>query len=272
MWSVNIHNKKEMTSVTRKPARNKKCIVKKKNIRITDKRKLKSSNTGRKKDFKKKTVIVCPLRRKKERKKFILSRKKFKRVACTQPENIIIAPGDIQGPPGSQGTQGSSGSQGPQGSSGSQGPQGPSGSQGPQGPPGLQGIQGPQGPGSQGIQGSPGLQGPQGPPGPPGPVVLPDIIILPSAQRYFYIVTSDIQSSVTIPAKEFTNDEGTLITAFTGIGQNSYSNLYINGILQEGSIYSLNESALNINLNNQTIFLGTPIILEIIQFFAQVTL
>ncbi|ANY70860.1 hypothetical protein BBD42_19865 [Paenibacillus sp. BIHB 4019] len=186
------------------------------------------------------------------------------------------APRDRQGPSGPQGTQGS---QGAQGLPGPQGTQGPPGSQGTLGCPGPQGIQGPPGsqgtqgcPGPQGAQGPSGSQGPPGPQGPSGPAILPNIIIVPSAQRYFYIVASDIQFHVTIPAKEFTNDEGALTTAFTGIGQNSYSNLYINGILQEGSIYSLNESALNINLNNQTIFLGTPIILEIIQFFAQVTL
>jgi hypothetical protein len=122
----------------------------------------------------------------------------------------------------------------------------------------------------QGIQGPPGSQGIQGPPGPPGPVVIPDIIILPSAQRYFYIVTSDAQSPLTIPASEFTNDDGVFITEFTDYGQNSYSNLYINGILQEGSLYSLSNSDLTINFNGQIIYSGTPIILEIIQFVSQV--
>jgi hypothetical protein len=122
----------------------------------------------------------------------------------------------------------------------------------------------------QGIQGPLGPQGIQGPPGQPGPVVIPDIIILPSVQRYFYIVTSDAQSPLTIPASEFTNDDGVFITAFTDNGQNSYSNLYINGILQEGSLYSFNKSELTINFNNQIIYSGTPIILEIIQFVAQV--
>ncbi|NOU85764.1 DUF4183 domain-containing protein [Paenibacillus sp. LMG 31460] len=138
---------------------------------------------------------------------------------------------------------------------------------------GLQGMQGP--PGPQGNKGPPGLQGIQGIPGPPGPpglVIIPDIIILPTAQRYFYIMNSDTQSLVIIPVNEFTNDEGSFITKFTDYGQNSYSNLYINGILQESSIYSLNESALTINLNNQTLYSGTPVILEIVRFSAQIIL
>jgi hypothetical protein len=122
----------------------------------------------------------------------------------------------------------------------------------------------------QGIQGSPGIQGPsglQGEQGPPGPVSA--ITIIPSVNRYYYIASSDFSDPVALPANEFTNDEGIFTTAFTGTGQNSYSNLYLNGILQEGSLYNLNEDALTINPNNQTIFSGTPIILETIQFFAQ---
>ncbi|WP_053376457.1 DUF4183 domain-containing protein [Paenibacillus sp. FJAT-27812] len=125
----------------------------------------------------------------------------------------------------------------------------------------------------QGIQGPQGMQGPQGPQGErgaTGTVIIPDIIILPTVQRYFHVIAEDTQTQVTIPANAFTNDEGTPITAFLDIGPNSYSNLYINGILQEGGIYLLNESALTIMFNNQDIFSGTPIIIEIVRFLAQV--
>ncbi|WP_152968245.1 DUF4183 domain-containing protein, partial [Aneurinibacillus migulanus] len=79
-----------------------------------------------------------------------------------------------------------------------------------------------------------------------------------------------IQGPQVILATEFTGDSGGPISEFTNLGQNSYSNLYINGILQEGSIYSVNPNALTINLNGSTIFAGEPIILEIVQFSAQV--
>jgi hypothetical protein len=181
-------------------------------------------------------------RRKKCEKRIIPNRpqkrkKKYKRILIVKRNPIVIDQQGVQ----SLGTQGV---------------------QGIQGSPGIQGAQG-----EQGIQ---GIQGPQGERGSTGSVIIPDIIILPTVQRYFYTITVDSQSQVTIPANAFTNDEGTSITVFSDIGPNSYSNLYINGILQEGGIYLLNESALTIHFNNQIIFSGTPIIIEIVWFLAQV--
>ncbi|WP_412674832.1 DUF4183 domain-containing protein [Aneurinibacillus thermoaerophilus] len=122
---------------------------------------------------------------------------------------------------------------------------------------------GPQGPpGPPGPQGLPGLQGPPGSPG--------SVAIIPTVQRYFYITNSDIQAPEVISATQFTNDNGGPISEFTNLGQNSYSNLYINGILQEGSLYSVSTSALTINPDGSTIFSGTSIILEIVQFSAQI--
>ncbi|KRF13357.1 DUF4183 domain-containing protein [Paenibacillus sp. Soil787] len=191
-----------------------KQLLKKKLLKTT-RLKLGCSKNGRRKHCKKKTIIICPLKKRKKHKKVIIFKRKLKVT-------------------------------------------------------GLQGMQGMQGPpGPKGTQGPSGLQGP---PGATGLVIIPDIIILPTAQRYFYIMNSDTQSLVSIPANEFTNDEGTFITQFTDYGQNSYSNLYINGILQESSIYCVNESALTINLNNQTLYSGTPIILETVRFLAQITL
>ncbi|MEZ2661219.1 DUF4183 domain-containing protein [Aneurinibacillus aneurinilyticus] len=75
-----------------------------------------------------------------------------------------------------------------------------------------------------------------------------------------------------MPATEFTDDSGVPASEFTNFGQSSYSNLYINGILQEGSVYSVNPIALAINPNGSTIFAGEPIILEIVKLSAQVLL
>jgi hypothetical protein len=160
----------------------------------------------------------------------------------------------------------------------------PPGPQGTQGPPGPQGIQGPQGPagtdratGSAGPQGPAGASGPQGPPGPQGeqgpPGPLPDITIIPMVNRYYYITSSDLVVSgpVAISATLFTDDAGNLITDFSGLGPNSYNNLFINGILQEGNAYSLSPNTLTLNLQGNTVYSGTPITLETIQFFALVS-
>lgn len=172
------------------------------------------------------------------------------------------------GLPGAQGNSGAPGIQGIPGPAGLQGEQGVPGPPGSQGAPGLQGPMGPQG--EQGAAGEPGPQGAPGPTGPPGPPIT-GITILPTAQRYFYFAASDIQAPVTISANQFFNDEGVFTQEFTGIGLNSYSNLFINGLLQEGSLYSLTAAALTLNIVGDVIYEGTPIIVETVQFQAQIS-
>nr|WP_285854523.1 DUF4183 domain-containing protein [Paenibacillus elgii] len=130
----------------------------------------------------------------------------------------------------------------------------------------MQGVQGP-----PGTDGHPGPQGVPGPQGPPGEVFVPNVAVVPVVQRYFYFAPSDIQAPVVIPANQFTNDHGLAATRFLNLGPNSYTNLFINGVLQEGRIYSVTAEALSINPGEDTIIEGTPIILEIVQTFAQVT-
>jgi hypothetical protein len=198
-----------------------------------------------------------------KRKKVVISRKK--------KVHVPVPPG-LKGPPrphGELGLQGQQGLTGPQGEQGPVGLQGPPGSQGLQGPPGLQGLPGPQG--VQGITGPLGPQGPQGVQGPPGP--LPEVSIIPTVNRFYYIPSSDLILSalVAIPANLFTDDAGNSITVFPSLGSNSYTNLFINGILQEGSAYSITPIALNFNPQDGIIYAGTPIILEILQFFALIS-
>ncbi|MGG2990832.1 DUF4183 domain-containing protein, partial [Paenibacillus macerans] len=140
------------------------------------------------------------------------------------------------------------------------GPQGPVGPQGPAGDPGPVGEAGPQGP----I----GPQGPEGPPGPPGP---PGgaIQVTPTVFRYFYFPPANLQGDVTVPASEFTDDQGNPPAAFSGLGSESYANLYINGVMQEGSLYTLSPQALTLLLGQDMILAGTPIIIEIVQITAQ---
>lgn len=272
------------TISTKKKTRTRKQLLKKK-LSATTRLKWTRSNTISKKKCRKKIITVRPLKRRKKHKKIIIFKKRTT-FSDTQealgPQGIqgnqgtigiqgAIGPQGTQGSPGTLGIQGAIGPQGIQGSAGAlgiQGAIGPQGIQGIQGSPGTLGTQGPQG--LQGPEGPEGPQGPQGPQGPAGTVIIPDINILPAAQRYFYTMASDTQTPVVIPANVFINDEGAFITVFPDNGQNSYSNLYINGVLQEGSAYSFDENALTIAINNQTIFSGTPIILEVVSFLFQI--
>ncbi|WP_407637510.1 DUF4183 domain-containing protein [Cohnella kolymensis] len=78
-------------------------------------------------------------------------------------------------------------------------------------------------------------------------------------------------SSVSLPANLFIDDSGNIISVFSGLGPNGLNNLFINGILQQGNAYSVSPDTLTLNLEGSTIYSGTPITLETIQFIAQVS-
>ncbi|MGG4346533.1 DUF4183 domain-containing protein, partial [Paenibacillus lautus] len=117
------------------------------------------------------------------------------------------------------------------------------------------------------------IQGEIGPQGPPGPVVIPEVTILPTTNRYFYQPETDLDltMSVTIPASFFTNDLGAPVADFSALDPNSFNNLYINGILQPGNSYDVNPTSLLFPSQSTTIYAGTPIVLEAVQLTAIVT-
>ena len=125
----------------------------------------------------------------------------------------------------------------------------------------------------------PGQQGPQGPVGPPGtsgnttpqPV---RIRILPRIKRYFYIADSNIvlSDAARIACDRFLTDDGEAAHAFVDFGEEGYYNLFINAVLQEGKVYEVSPQALTIRATGQTIYAGTPIILEAVGFTAVLVL
>ncbi len=187
------------------------------------------------------------------------------------PEGPQSAPGAAgpAGPEGPQGAPGAAGPAGPEGPQGAPGAVGPAGPEGPQGAPGAAGPAGPEGPqgapGAAGPAGPPGVPGPQGPPGPPVGAVL----VTSAVYRYFYAPLADLTGTVDIPANQFTDDEGSPPLAFAGTGAGSYANLFINGMLQEGRLYTVEPVVLTLELGQDMIVAGTPIILENVQITAQ---
>lgn len=174
------------------------------------------------------------------------------------------------GPHGSRGEQGPQGIPGPQGLQGLQGDRGAPGAEGPQGLQGLQGPQGPQGErGEQGLQGQQGEQGLQGPEGPQGPPGSSDITIVPRVYRYFYIPDTELAALTVVEASQFTNDVGEPVEAIEGLSLNSYSRLFVNGMLQESRLYSIDPSALTLRLGLDMILAGTPIIIENVELNVQ---
>lgn len=165
----------------------------------------------------------------------------------------------LRGADGHAGHQGIQGLAGTQGIPGSAGPQGQAGAMGPQGERGLQGV-----PGIQGLQGEVGPQGDQGP-----PLNLDGITVVPEVQRYFYFADSDLTGTIQISISQFTNDDGQLASQLPELGANSYTDLYINGVLQESRLYQISRSTLTVELEEALVITGTPFIFEVFQFTLQ---
>ncbi len=199
---------------------------------------------------------------------------KRKRMEHTRKQGMPCSaglPGEA-GVPGAPGVPGVTGAPGVPGVPGVPGIQGPVGTQGAPGVPGPTGAQGSAGatgaPGPTGAQGVTGPTGAQGITGPTGPAPdISNIEIVPTAERYFYFTPDPIESSVTIMADQFSVDGVQGASQRFHVGSNSYANLYINGMLQERTLFSLTPSSLTIHLREgETISSGTPIIVEIVQF------
>lgn len=98
------------------------------------------------------------------------------------------------------------------------------------------------------------------------------MIVTPAVNRYFYVPESDLDLSapVAIPAALFTTDEGAPAASFQGLGPNGYRDLYINGILQPGGLYGVEPEALTIDAGGGAVYAGTPIILAVVRWTAEV--
>ena len=100
------------------------------------------------------------------------------------------------------------------------------------------------------------------------PPIIPSGTIIPTINRYFYIVPSTINliNGITFPATFFTNDQGTSVTEFKTFYPNGYVNLYINAMMQAGGVYHVSPSSVTINALNGRLLAGTPIIVESLGF------
>lgn len=97
----------------------------------------------------------------------------------------------------------------------------------------------------------------------------PNSTVTPTVNRYFYIDGSaiDLTNGVTLSANEFTDDAGNQVSSFTIFSPNGYVNLYVNGVMQQGNMYSLDANTLTITPNNSIITQKTPLVIESIGFF-----
>ncbi|WP_422657077.1 DUF4183 domain-containing protein [Paenibacillus sp. EC2-1] len=98
------------------------------------------------------------------------------------------------------------------------------------------------------------------------------IVIVPNIQRFFHETKTDISidEPLTISAHEFTDDQGRPVKFFSNIRSHSHTNLFINGMLQEGRIYKVSPHNLIIHSVGNQIIAGTPIIIEVLSFSARI--
>ncbi|CCW08621.1 MULTISPECIES: DUF4183 domain-containing protein [Bacillus] len=98
----------------------------------------------------------------------------------------------------------------------------------------------------------------------------------PVDSRFFYVTTAPTTAgnTLTIDAASFFQDDGTAVTTLPTLAtNNSYFNVYVNGVLQmEGiSTYTpgatgVGSLAIAVPVGADTVLTDTPVVLEIVQF------
>lgn len=113
---------------------------------------------------------------------------------------------------------------------------------------------------------------PKGIQGLPGSVIVPEIIVIPTTLRYFYVLMSEVNLDVPFvkPVQQFTDDDGNHTFQSIEVGPNTTSTVYINGMIQEGRIYTLTPGALTLYSPCDVLLAGTPILLEVLYLTVQV--
>ncbi|MBU5425107.1 DUF4183 domain-containing protein [Tissierella pigra] len=102
-------------------------------------------------------------------------------------------------------------------------------------------------------------------------VTTTDTDINPEIDKYFYELREDERTAdtVTIPATQFTDDTGNVMTGdlTTATADNGYYMLFINGVLQQSSLYTVSGDGSQVVITDAaTIPVGAPITLVVTNF------
>ncbi len=98
-----------------------------------------------------------------------------------------------------------------------------------------------------------------------------DVEINPEIEKYFYLLNEDDRTDdiLTIPAAKFIDDAGNIMTGnlTTAATNNGYYLLFINGVLQQSSLYTVSVDGSQVTVNDaETIPVGAPITLIVTNF------
>ncbi|WP_367568019.1 DUF4183 domain-containing protein [Lacrimispora sp.] len=102
-----------------------------------------------------------------------------------------------------------------------------------------------------------------------------DTAINPEVDKYFYELREDERTggTITIPATQFTDNNGDIMTGnlTTAATDNGYYLLFINGVLQQSSLYTVSTDGSQVVITDaDTVPVGAPITL-IVNNFAPVS-
>ncbi|MEK4381744.1 DUF4183 domain-containing protein [Aeribacillus sp. FSL K6-2848] len=105
--------------------------------------------------------------------------------------------------------------------------------------------------------------------------------VVPQDQRFFYVTTAETApgSMLTIDAADFFQDDGSAVTELPALSaDNSYYNVYVNGVLQMGGLSTYTPGAttvgslsINVPAGGDSILADTPIVLEVVNYSPQST-
>lgn len=105
--------------------------------------------------------------------------------------------------------------------------------------------------------------------------------VVPQDQRFFYVTTAETApgSTLTIDAASFFQDDGSAVTELPALAaNNSYYNVYVNGVLQMGGLSTYTPGAttvgsltINVPAGGDPILTDTPIVLEVVNYSPQST-
>lgn len=100
--------------------------------------------------------------------------------------------------------------------------------------------------------------------------------VVPTPEKFFYVTTAqtDAGSTLTIDAAEFFGDDGAATTELPALAtDNSYFNVYINGVLQmEGNATYTDGAtgtgslAFDVPAGGDPILADTPVVLEVVNY------
>lgn len=96
----------------------------------------------------------------------------------------------------------------------------------------------------------------------------------PIVTRFFYVTTALISTSVTVNTTDFFQDDGSAATELPVLAtENSYYNVFMNGVLQMSDISTYTPGAtgvgslvITVPVGEDPILAGTPIVLEVINY------